>query len=61
MSGANREEVLQLDWQKVILTYQPQRYVIHRGYLYILGTNSEVNGAEVQSLESLLAVPLEGG
>ena len=61
LSGANREEVLQLDWQKVILTYQPQRYVIHRGYLYILGHSSEVNGAEVQSLESLLAVPLEGG
>lgn len=61
LSGANREEVLQLDWQKVILTYQPQRYVIHRGYLYMLGCSSEVNGAEVRSLESLLAVPLEGG
>ena len=61
LSGANREEVLQLDWQKVILTYQPQRYVIHRGYLYILGTSSEVDGEEAQYSESLLAVPLEGG
>lgn len=61
LSGANREEVLQLDRQKVILTYQPQRYVIHRGYLYILGTSSEVDDTEAQYLESLLAVPLEGG
>ena len=61
LSGANREEVLQLDWQKVILTYQPQRYVIHRGYLYILGESGEVDDTEAQYLVSLLAVPLEGG
>lgn len=61
LSGANREEVLQLDWQKVILTYQPQRYVIHRGYLYILGESGEVDDTEAQCLVSLLAVPLEGG
>ena len=61
LSGANREEVLQLDWQKVILTHQPQRYVIHRGYLYMLGESSEVDGEEAQYSVSLLAVPLEGG
>ena len=61
LSGANREEVLQLDWQKVILTYQPQRYVIHRGYLYMLGESNGVDGEEAQYSVSLLAVPLEGG
>ena len=61
LSGANREEVLQLDWQKVILTHQPQRYVIHRGYLYMLGENNGVDGEEAQYSVSLLAVPLEGG
>ena len=61
LSGANREEVLQVDRQKVILTYQPQRYVIHRGYLYMLGESGEVDDTQAQCLVSLLAVPLEGG
>ncbi len=60
LSGAKREEVLQLDWEKVILAYQPQRYVIHRGYLYMLCENSSVDGVRAQYMVSLLSVPLDG-
>ncbi len=60
LSGTKREEVLQLDWEKVILAYQPQRYVIHRGYLYMLCKNSSLDGAHAQYLVSLLSVPLDG-
>ncbi len=60
ISGSNREKVLRLDWEKVILAYQPQQYVIHRDCLYILGGNSHVDGVQAQYMVSLLAVPLDG-
>ena len=37
LSGANREELRTIDPQNVINAYQPQRYMIHRGFLFLVG------------------------
>lgn len=56
--GTNQERVKPLDWNKIILTYQPQRYVIHRGRLYILGRANTVEGVEAGTRMTLLSMSL---
>ena len=60
LSGMNREKVIRLSYQDVIMEYQPQRFVIHRGKLYILGQASSVTGAQVGLRVTLLSTPLNG-
>ncbi len=57
--GTNRERLKSLDFDELILPYQPQRYVIHRGRLYILGEANTVEGTEVGFRISLLSMSLD--
>ena len=52
LSGMNREKLKKLSFEDFILKYQPQRYVVHRGMLYVLGD------ANIRFLEPKLAVGL---
>ena len=60
LSGRNREKVKPIGWDEIILTYQPQRYVVHRGRLYLLGQTEVVNGTEAGFRVSLLSTSLDG-
>ena len=60
LSGRNREKVKTIDWEEIILPYQPQRYVVHRGRLYLLGQTEVVNGTEAGFRVSLLSTSLDG-
>jgi len=60
LSGMDREKVLKISFEDMILTYQPQQYVIHRGNLYLYCRNSTVNGIESMFRVSLLSAPLSG-
>lgn len=59
LSGTNREKVKRISFEDVILPYQPQRYMIHRGKLYMLGQASSVTGTQTGYRVSLLATPLD--
>ncbi len=60
ISGLNQVTVKNISWEDIILTYHPQQYAIHRGNLFFLGYNSEVNGANIIGRYTLLASPLDG-
>ena len=60
LSGRNREKVKPIGWEEIILTYQPQRYVVHRGRLYLLGQTGVVNGTQAGFRVSLLSTSLDG-
>ena len=60
LSGANREALRTIDPQNVINAYQPQRYMIHRGFLFLVGQADVVEGTENRIQISLLSAPLEG-
>lgn len=59
LSGANREKVKRISFEDVIIPYQPQRYAIHRGNLYLLGSSSVVQGIETGKRVTLLSTPLD--
>lgn len=59
LSGGNREKVKRLGFEEIILPYQPQQYVIHRGKLYILGRDSEVEGTKINYRVTLLSTSLD--
>lgn len=59
LSGTDREKVMLLNFEDIILPYQPQRYIIHRGTLYILGLSNVVERAQAACRVSLLSVPLD--
>lgn len=58
LSGTNREKIKCISFEKVIYPYQPQRYVIHHGMLYILGISSVVDGTQTGHRVSLLSQDL---
>lgn len=60
LSGMNREKIIQIGFEELIYPYQPQRYVIHQGKLYILGHASVVDGVQSGYRVSLLSKPLRG-
>ena len=60
MSGRNREKVKTIDWEEIILPYQPRWYVVHRGRLYMQGQTEVVNGTQVGYRVTLLSTPLDG-
>lgn len=60
LSGMNREKIMQISFENVIYPYQPQRYVVHQGKLYILGHASVVDGTQSGYRVSLLSKPLSG-
>lgn len=59
LSGTNRKKIKSLSYENVIMTYQPQRYVIHRGNLYMLGYSNSVTGTQVGTRISLLSTSLD--
>lgn len=59
LSGTNRKQVKRLSFETVIMTYQPQRYVVHRGRLYMLGQASSVTGTQVGYRISILSTSLD--
>lgn len=60
LSGKNREKIMQISFNDVIYPYQPQRYVVHQGNLYILGRASVVDGTQSGYRVSLLSKSLSG-
>ena len=63
LSGNGRERVKPISFEHVVLPYQPQRYVIHRGRLYLLGRADTVgaDGVSAATRVSLLSASLDGG
>jgi len=59
LSGTNRRKIKSLSFENVIMAYQPQRYMIHRGNLYMLGRSNSVAGTQVGDRISLLSTPLD--
>lgn len=59
LSGMNRKKLKPLAYEDVIIQYQPQRYVIHRGKLYMLGQADSVVGTQVGVRLTLLATTLD--
>ena len=55
LSGMNRKEIMQISFENVIYPYQPQRYVIHQGKLYIMGHAGVVDGTQSGYRVSLLS------
>ena len=60
LSGRNREKVKTIDWEEIILPYQPRWYVVHRGRLYIQGHTQVVTGTEAGFRVALLSTSLDG-
>ncbi|MBQ9842610.1 MAG: hypothetical protein IJO31_00485 [Oscillospiraceae bacterium] len=60
LSGMNRKKIMEIPWDEIIMPYQPQRYVIHQGKLYIMGSASVVDGTQTGKRKSLLSIPLTG-
>ena len=60
LTGTNRERVKRFDFLNVIVAYNPQRFVIHRGNLYILGSNAIVDAGDPKNRITLLSIPLDG-
>lgn len=59
LSGMNREKLKLLSFEDFIVKYQPQRYVVHRGMLYVLGDANTVSGTEIGSWVTLVATSLD--
>lgn len=60
LSGMNREKIIQIGFEEVIYPYQPQRYVIHQGKLFLVGCSSIVDGTQTGYRVSLLSQDLYG-
>ena len=60
LSGMNRKKIMEIPWDEIRVPYQPQRYVIHQGKLYIMGSASVVDGTQTGKRKSLLSIPLTG-
>lgn len=60
LSGMNRKKIMEISWDEIRMPYQPQRYVIHQGKLYIMGSASVVEGTQTGKRKSLLSIPLTG-
>ena len=60
LSGMNRKKIMEISWDEIMMPYQPQRYVIHQGKLYIMGSASVVDGTQTGKRKSLLSIPLTG-
>ena len=59
LSGANRKQVKSISFENIIMAYQPQQYVVHRGKLYMLGRSSSVSGTRVSYRISVLSTSLD--
>ena len=60
LSGSNRKKVKPLSFEQVILPYQPQRYIVHQGMLYLQGQSDVVQDGRSGYRVTLLSSPLDG-
>ena len=60
LSGMNRKKIMEISWDEIVMPYQPQRYVIHQGKLYIMGSADVVDGTQTGKRKSLLSRSLSG-
>lgn len=60
LSGMNRKKIMEIPRDEIRMPYQPQRYVIHQGKLYIIGSADVVDGTQAGKRKSLLSTPLSG-
>ena len=60
LSGMNRKKIMEIPWDEIRMPYQPQRYVIHQGKLYIMGSADVVDGTQTGKRKSLLSRSLSG-
>lgn len=60
LGGTNRQQVKIIDYDTILSTYVPQQYIIHRGYLYVVGYVNTFNAALKPDVRiSLLRSPLD--
>ncbi len=59
LTGLNREKVKSISFEEVVLAYQPQQYTIHRGRLYFIGLNTNVESMESGYRVSLVSTSLD--
>ncbi len=59
LSGMNRERIKQLSFEDVMMAYQPQKYIIHGGTLYLLGKANTIMGTKAGTRITLLAMSLD--
>ena len=60
LSGMNRKKIMEIPRDEISIPYQPQRYVIHQGKLYIMGSASVVDGTQTGKRKALLSRSLSG-
>lgn len=58
--GNNREKVMELDFQRIIIGYNPQQWVLHRGRLFFMGEASIVMDTQAGYRVTLGYIPLDG-
>ncbi len=59
LSGEEREKVKRLGYKDIFLTYQPQRFMIHRGNLYFFGRANVVEDSGANFRITLMVSPLD--
>lgn len=59
IAGTNQKKVKTINFEDIILTYQPQQYAIHRGNLYFLGTADTISGVNTGVRLTLMGSPLD--
>ena len=59
ISGANREKIKTISLENIIIPYSPQQYAVHRGYLYFVGREQQVNGLQAGDRLTLMRSPLD--
>lgn len=58
LTGMNRENIMPISYEDIVMTYQPQKYIVHQGKLYLLGKASAVDGMQTVYRVSLLSKAL---
>lgn len=60
LTGMNRENIMPISYEDILMTYQPQKYIVHQGKLFLLGRASAVDGMQTAFRVSLLSADLSG-
>lgn len=58
--GRNREKVMELDFEKIVVGYNPQKWMIHRGKLFFIGETEMVVDAQACYRVTFGYVTLDG-
>ena len=58
--GTNREKVMELDYERIIIGYNPQQWMLHQGKLFFRGDVEVVNGKQAGYRLTFGYIPLDG-